>query len=357
MGGLQGAWEFMVKFFEDVWNGALALLEGLWGVLETIWTDIIMPIVNFFVEGIQKAFTWVKENVIDPLATAVSDAFVWVVDNVITPLATAVSDAFAWVVDEILTPLATFVSDAFGGIFRFFTRTLRESVSNAFTWITDVFEDLPDNLTGALDDAIEFFKGLGDTILDAFDGVKNLIDVEKLKTAFKPLTDLFSVEGFKKIGEALAKPLKPFTDALKKFANAVSDLLDVGGDFLEDVFGLNKGGQVPKRFNAGGQVPVQMFATGGGVDTVPAMLTPGEFVVNRGAVQSLGLAAMNQINGGQLPASSGGGNQNFSFNVKIDTTQPIDEKFVRTRLMPSIKKEMKRNTLDGEFLVARQGLR
>ena len=49
-------------------------------------------------------------------------------------------------------------------------------------------------------------------------------------------------------------------------------------------------------FNKGGQVPGK-----GNTDTVPAMLTPGEFVMSKGAVDQIGvgnLMAMNKAGGG-----------------------------------------------------------
>ena len=66
--------------------------------------------------------------------------------------------------------------------------------------------------------------------------------------------------------------------------------------------GLSMGGLVPKYFAAGG------FARG--TDTVPAMLTPGEFVVKRFAVDKFGLNNLKSINNG-------------SFDSK-NTTQPVN---------------------------------
>ena len=56
------------------------------------------------------------------------------------------------------------------------------------------------------------------------------------------------------------------------------------------------GGGLAQHFNRGGQVPGK-----GEGDTVPAMLTPGEFVMSKGAVQQIGvdnLMAMNKRGGG-----------------------------------------------------------
>jgi len=57
----------------------------------------------------------------------------------------------------------------------------------------------------------------------------------------------------------------------------------------EEVQKMNKGGQVPGR---------------GNTDTVPAMLTPGEFVMSKGAVQKYGVNAMESMN-----AAAGGTNR------------------------------------------------
>ena len=66
---------------------------------------------------------------------------------------------------------------------------------------------------------------------------------------------------------------------------------------LSEAQGFNQGGLVrPKKFNMGGKVP-----GAGNKDTVPAMLTPGEFVMSKGAVEKYGtstLASMNAMGGG-----------------------------------------------------------
>lgn len=60
---------------------------------------------------------------------------------------------------------------------------------------------------------------------------------------------------------------------------------------LEDIIKLNTGGPVPGIGNR---------------DTVPAMLTPGEFVLNKEAVREHGMAKLAQMNGGNSSSSSGG---------------------------------------------------
>lgn len=71
---------------------------------------------------------------------------------------------------------------------------------------------------------------------------------------------------------------------------------------------------------------IQKFATGGnvGTDTVPALLTPGEFVVNRSSAQRIGYGALNRMNkvgkyakGGVVQHFAGGGGVT-SKSVKSD---------------------------------------
>jgi len=77
---------------------------------------------------------------------------------------------------------------------------------------------------------------------------------------------------------------------------------------------ISSGGLVPKYFARGG------FAKG--TDTVPAMLTPGEFVMSRYAVDSYGVNTMKAINGG---TAIGDSVYNYSINVNVKSDANPDE--------------------------------
>jgi hypothetical protein len=96
--------------------------------------------------------------------------------------------------------------------------------------------------------------------------------------------------------------------------------------------GVQRGGLIPKKFNRGGAV---------GSDVVPAMLTPGEFIMSRDAVNKYGLQMLTRMNegvtsiatmqnGGLIsPAAApvGGGssqvnnNSEFTFNIQGGNTE------------------------------------
>jgi hypothetical protein len=67
------------------------------------------------------------------------------------------------------------------------------------------------------------------------------------------------------------------------------------------------GGVVPQRFELGGGI----FGT----DTVPAMLTPGEFVVKKSAVDAIGVDNLKAMNSGNTGTSMGDCVYNYSITV------------------------------------------
>jgi TP901 family phage tail tape measure protein len=78
------------------------------------------------------------------------------------------------------------------------------------------------------------------------------------------------------------------------------------GSFLGGL-GLASGGMVPKYFAAGG--------LSRGTDIIPAMLTPGEFVINKNAANSIGTNNLNKLNSGQSM-----GNSVYNYSVGINVT-------------------------------------
>jgi phage-related protein len=105
------------------------------------------------------------------------------------------------------------------------------------------------------------------------------------------------------------------------------------------------------------------FASGGlvtgasGTDMIPARLTAGEFVLNKEAVSNIGLGNLNRMNTGSKSFSSPTSiTQNI--DIKIDSKgERLDESFIRQRLMPVFKEELRRASLDGERLLSNGGVR
>jgi hypothetical protein len=105
------------------------------------------------------------------------------------------------------------------------------------------------------------------------------------------------------------------------------------------------------KFSDGGMVPSYLaqggYANGGfamGTDTVPAMLTPGEFVIKKSAVDRIGVSTLSKINGyadGGLVAgtstdsSNSVYNNNYEINVNVRSDANPDQ--IARAVMTQIK--------------------
>jgi hypothetical protein len=86
--------------------------------------------------------------------------------------------------------------------------------------------------------------------------------------------------------------------------------------------------------SSGGMVKPKYFSVGGaarGTDTVPAMLTPGEFVMSKYAVNSYGVDKMKAMNSGSYEGEKVY-NYNLSVNVKSDADPDDIARVVMTQI-------------------------
>jgi hypothetical protein len=96
---------------------------------------------------------------------------------------------------------------------------------------------------------------------------------------------------------------------------------------------LNKINSMPNSiafgFSSGGMVTPKYFASGGysiGTDKIPAMLTPGEFVMNKYAVQNHGIEKMRSMNKGSYDGSAV---YNYNLSVNVDGSNSEPEEIAR----------------------------
>lgn len=184
-------------------------------------------------------------------------------------------------------------------------------------------------------------KGFGDWISSVADTVSNSVSsaADFIGSAVSTVADFVVPDWIKDLYNSITRIINDINildlieDPIGTLSNAIKD----GVSLLKDNF------LQMMHFQDGGLVPGY-----GNNDTVPALLTPGEFVLNKGAVGML-----NSLNSGSV----GSGQTNVTVNLEINTTQNIDEAFIKNRLVPSITQELKRASLDGRFVLSSNGLR
>jgi hypothetical protein len=124
---------------------------------------------------------------------------------------------------------------------------------------------------------------------------------------------------------ALTNSKNRFAAAQEKY-NAIVAKQNTGNGGSSGGSGGGGGSTHMQMLASGGMVNPMKFAMGGfasGSDTVPAMLTPGEFIMSKYAVQSYGIDKMKAINNGT--ALSGDSVYNYSVNVAVQSDANADE--------------------------------
>lgn len=304
-------------------------IKGFWDYVKEGWNAII--------EKFTQAWIWVKDNIISPIADGIKSAWIWVKENTIDPVIDGLMAVFTWAKENVFDPIYENISAAFSPIMDKFSEigvTIKESVTSAFSGVSDFFKNMFSGIQSLFKGD---WSGFTDSVKNAFASAADLVvsPIKKILNGFIDIMNMMKIPAVKPDFKVLGQQVK-FT--------LWNDLDLIPGDIAR----FAKGGVVAAAM--GGSIP------GFGTDTVPAMLTPGEFVMRREAVQSAGVGMMNAINSGNVPSAT---NQTFNFDVKINvdaSSQSLDEGYVRQRLIPAMKAELKRASYAGELLISNRGI-
>jgi len=402
---LTTAWLLLVETFRVVWDAAMLafqavvdLLKGIWDGLKAVFEDAFSGIKKFFdtdlkdsltkaFSGVFDTFSKVGTQIWDSLSGSMSGG-----TSVFSSIGTSIFNALA----SALGGIGKVVSDALGAV----------SPSNL---LAKIFQDdkaaqgKVEGILGINIPYVSFAKGglvpgsasvAGDSLLN--DKIlamlspgeaivpRSVMDDPQLAELVRSIIDGKLKLPQYALGNPLAKVAKSVTstvqDPLAAVRGGLGGLADAGkqgfaglGALSEEAYSqlsaflsgldpsllwdkvLGKVGDSvlsmmqAHKFHQGGMVPA--FSGGG---EVPAMLKTGEFVLNRQAAQSLGMGTLGQMNRGNMP-----GNLAYNFDIKLEVNSDglPDEAFIRQKLIPAMKKELKAASVRGEFLISQKGIR
>jgi len=151
--------------------------------------------------------------------------------------------------------------------------------------IGEVFGKIPDKIKKIWDDIVAWAKTIPDKIVDALSGVG-----DKISNVFSGAWDGLK-KGFKTVINWIISGINTIIDG----ANAAIDYIP-GVDYIDKIGKLARGGMVHAA--SGGHV------TGAGTsmsDSIPAMLSDGEFVLRAQAVKNIGVDNVQAMNDGKTP--------------------------------------------------------
>ena len=211
-----------------------------------------------------------------------------------------------------------FMKKAFkkGGDFKYKSGIPKDEMSKAFNAGAkgSIFEMVVASIAGAPLDNIknttmpfDFTGGIG-KLSSIYDKVK--MPFVDAKITGKATGKEVKIDPITGDVQNLSKNVKP-EELAKKVGNQF--IMDIADDAHKAAMQI--AGQGTEGKNFGG--PIKKYATGGAVsDTVPAMLTPGEFVINKKSAQSIGRGNLDRMNKhgvtGFAKGGSVGGVQHFA---------------------------------------------
>jgi len=339
--GLKAAWQWVL---DNIWN-------PIFNSIKTVWLWVYDNVLKPIWDGLLGIWQWVNDSVITPMIIAIQSVWQWVNDKVITPVVSALTTLWTWVKEKILDPIVS----AFQSTFQFIGDKVFNPIVKAFDTIftflgEKVLAPMVKTLGSIFDPLTKAFNSLGkifEPITKAFNSLGKI---------FEPITKVFS-----DLGKSLESITKPF-DQLSKSLSSFS------GGGISNITGGGGGGNTVT--NAISSVGKSLgFANGGlvyaaegqyinfkprGTDTVPAMLTQGEYVVKRDAVKSLGLSTMNSINSGVLPSS---GSSIVIQKIEINAKTNLDADGIRREVIPAIEKHLLKKSQEGQRIIDPKGVR
>jgi phage-related protein len=255
-------WRFLYDgVIKPVFDFIIGYAQFWWTAVSAVFTGVVWFLQNF-------VFPWwvrLYEVAIKPTFDAISGVISWWWNNITLPI----FDAVMWVIDNVLIPGFKFWWSVAKEVF--------DGIGSAISWvwknvIKPVFDVLKDAVMNTIPDAFRVGK---DAIGKAWDLIK---DIAKA-------------------------PIKFVIETV--INNGIIDAYN----WIASKFGVKKADHVPlpKGFHTGGVVP----GYAPGVDTVPAVLSPGEGILRPEVVRALGaetiLAWNKKAMNGEIPRFASGG--------------------------------------------------
>lgn len=385
------------------------ILDPIFEVVTKAFGWVVDNIIKPLNEVVMKAFGWVVDNIIKPLGDVVMKAFKWVLDNIIKPLGEAGAALFEGF-KKLLDP-KTFLNlgsqiweglkAGLGKLGEFLMEVFNKL--NPVNLIAKIFGISPsetevgkggtvENLLRVNLPFVQFAKGsslvpgqasvagdseLNDKILALVSPGEAIISRSKMNNPLvKQLVELIMSgklnppkfgSGIKSIGGTVGKALSgDFSGALQNAANLtpeqalkeVKNGVKITQDLLKQLNPVDLWKMVEEKLGDAvmGIFKHNQFATGGLVDNVPSMLSSGEFVMNRAAVGRIGVSNLNAMNRGGGQAQVVHYNFDLPITIKNDG-KDIDAAWIKSKIVPTIQSELKRASLDGNFVISTRGIR
>lgn len=166
LGALVGAFIYLWNtsdkfrgFFIGVWNSIKSVVSGVWNSIGPVFGAIVSGIRD----GVGAAFTWLNDNVVQPVWSAIQTAtevggaaietalgavgaaFGWLNDTIIQPAWSAITGAVSaagQVIGSVLSSVAGFLKSTFGPVFKWLYDSIIAPVWGLIKWQIDLVSNI-----------------------------------------------------------------------------------------------------------------------------------------------------------------------------------------------------------------------
>ena len=273
---LKGVGEALAGFFQAMASpailmGALAFTAAAAAIAAAIW------LIGSAVGAIQPVLEGLFNNIIMPIANFIADTLLNLID--------ALTNSCVILTQNALIPLGEFLTSSFIAIMT--------SVSDVITNLTEhALVPLIDTLSGAFTNVLNAVANiLNSVISSALQGVANIVAAVG--------------DGFLKMGQAIKAALEGVAGVLNAFAELIKAIASAAVAIVAMVtnHSINYGSGYAHLFAEGGKVEGPGTATS---DSIPAMLSNGEYVINARSAQMIGYDTLDKLNDGEMRDWTGG---------------------------------------------------
>lgn len=268
----------IIPLGEFVRDTLLAALDSLTGIIIRLTNEALIPVGSFIRDTLQSVIDHITNSIIRltneafiPLGTFLRNTFISIIERVSAVIINLTNSA--------LIPLANTIRNTVIGIINAFTDSIIRLTNQALI-------PLINTISGAL---IGILYALAAVIRDTLGGLSGVID--SIGTAFQ------------RMGWAIQSALNGVSGVLYAFASVITAISSalVAIVALTTGHSINYGSGYAHLFAEGGRVIGPGTATS---DSIPAMLSNGEYVLRASTAKRIGYDNLDNINeSGMLPQS------------------------------------------------------
>ena len=266
---LQGVAEALAGFFKAFADPMIAVGAAMFAVAAASIAAAIY-LIGTAIGAVMPALTELFNNIIMPIAQFIADTVLTLIDALTTAVVTLTQNA--------LIPLGEFLVGSFIAI---------------ITAVADVITNLTNN---ALVPLINTLSGAFTEVLNA---IANLL-TGVISAALQGVAEIVRAvgEGFEHMGNAIKTALEGVQGVLQVFADLIKSIAEAAVAIVALVTGhsINYGGGYAHLFAEGGKVEGPGTGTS---DSIPAMLSNGEYVIKASSARAIGYDTLDMLNEGK----------------------------------------------------------